>query len=239
MYKCITQCWFRVCLPYKIVILYFGLTNTYILHGYFVHTFQDEKITGCWILVSKVGIIIDVSARSRCGLLSKYWSRRRCNPRGLYLGPEDMKPLLVGPNGPLCTPMFCINMLPVNKVLFCEVAGRLVCSSCNEMRLGNKSLVPVLREDFVGMLLVEVHDILCCKQGTVRVITARCCEHGGDKTTRTGACNDVKVVYQPDFWAIDSLPEKYVYQWNAVEITYFKSLGPQFPSFWTSHMDKS
>ena len=79
--------------------------DKYMYNGsYFVHTFQDEKITGCWILVSKVGIIIDVSARSRCGLLSKYWSSRRCNPRGLYLGPEDMKPLLVCPNGPLCTP---------------------------------------------------------------------------------------------------------------------------------------
>lgn len=73
------------------------------------------------------------------------------------------------------------------------------------------SLVPVLGEDFVGMFLVEVHDILCCKQRTVGVVTARCCEHGGDKTTRTGARNDVKVVYQPDFWAIDSLSQKNMY----------------------------
>lgn len=46
---------------------------------------------------------MDVSALSRSGSLSKYWSSKRCNPRGLYLGPfKAMKFRLVCPNGPLC-----------------------------------------------------------------------------------------------------------------------------------------
>jgi hypothetical protein len=62
-------------------------------------TCQDEKNTGCWSLVSKVGMRMDVSAQSRSGSLSKYWFSNRCNPRGLYLGPD----LNVDPNKPpLC-----------------------------------------------------------------------------------------------------------------------------------------
>jgi hypothetical protein len=68
-------------------------------------TFHEEKKTGCWILMSKDGMITEVRAPARYGSLPKYSFSSLSSPLALYLGPFNAAMFFLNwPNGPLQKP---------------------------------------------------------------------------------------------------------------------------------------
>jgi hypothetical protein len=67
--------------------------------------FHEEKKTGCWILMSKDGMMTEVRAPARYGSLPKYSFSSVSSPLALYLGPFSAAMFFLNwPNGPLQKP---------------------------------------------------------------------------------------------------------------------------------------